>query len=174
MKFYFLAICYHLLILISLQSQEEWWHLTTDDGLDSDRILNVYQANNGDVWIGTDKGITRYNGVFEQRSLLKIEESSLLGEDSNSILELPSGQILARGVDRLGKVKINIFDGQEWNQEGFFHDNDIWVSLWPEFAVNSEDNLSFPSRRKNIKLKRLKSQYTIRSIMNSNFTDSIR
>ena len=148
--------------------------MTTDDGLDSDRILNVYQANNGDVWIGTDKGIIRYNGVFEQRLLLKIEESSLLGEDSNSILELPSGQILARGVDRLGKVKINIFDGQEWNQEGFFHDNDIWVSLWPEFAVKSEDNLSFPSRRKNIKLKRLKSQYTIRSIMNSNFTDSIR
>ena len=87
--------------------------MTTDDGLDSDRILNVYQANNGDVWIGTDKSIIRYNGVFEQRSLLKIQESSLLREDSNSILDLPSGQILARGVDCLGKVKINLFDGQE-------------------------------------------------------------
>ena len=141
MRFYFLVICYHLLILVSLQSQEEWWHLTTDDGLDSDRILNVYQADNGDIWIGTDKGITRYNGVFEQRSLLEIEESSLLGEDSNSILELPSGQILARGVGRLGKVKINLFDGKEWSQAGFLHDNDIWVSLWPEFAVNSNDGL---------------------------------
>ena len=141
MKLFFLTISFSFLILSFLQSQEEWWHLTTDDDLSRDRILSVYQAKNGDVWIGTNKGITQYSGVFDESSLLELEESSLLGEDSNSILELSSGQILARGVDSLGKVTINLFDGQEWNRSDFLHDNEIWVSLWPEFSVNLGDEL---------------------------------
>jgi ligand-binding sensor domain-containing protein len=62
-------ITFLFLILSSLHSQEGWHRLTSDDGLHSNKILTIYQAKNSDIWIGTDKGITRYNGVFEESSL---------------------------------------------------------------------------------------------------------
>jgi hypothetical protein len=34
--------------------------------LSSDKILTIHPAKNGDIWIGTEQGINRYNGVFEE------------------------------------------------------------------------------------------------------------
>ena len=141
MKFFSLIFTLFLFTFCIFGNQQQWWHLTTDDGLVSNRILSIYQAKNDDIWISTDKGINRYSGLFEESSLLKIEESSLLGTNSNKVIELPSGQILARGVSMSGEVYINIFDGSEWSQPDFFKENGIRVSVWPEFAVNSSSGL---------------------------------
>ena len=117
-----------LLTHLSLHSQQGWRRLTTEDGLISNKILTIYQATNGHIWIGTDNGITQYNGLFEERSLFG---------SINRILELPSGQILSRQVDASNAVSINIFDGLEWDQPDFFADNDITGPDLPEFAVVS-------------------------------------
>jgi len=67
MKYQLLArIAFLLLILPSLYSQQEWHRLTTSDGLNSNVVINIVQTKNGDIWIGTDKGINHYNGVFEK------------------------------------------------------------------------------------------------------------
>ena len=67
MKYQLLArIAFLLLILPSLYSQQEWHRLTTSDGLNSNVVININQTKNGDIWIGTDKGINHYNGVFEK------------------------------------------------------------------------------------------------------------
>ena len=106
--------------------------MTTDDDLSGNKILAIYQAENSDIWIGTDKGVNRYNGIFE--------ESSLSGS-VNSILESPSGQILAREVHTDGTARINLFDGLEWNEPDFFADKEIILSDVPEFAVVSNGKL---------------------------------
>ena len=70
MKFLFLVpVAFLLLICSFLRAQTEWRWLTTDDGLSSNKILTIYPAKNGDIWIGTEEGIDRYNGVFEEGSL---------------------------------------------------------------------------------------------------------
>ena len=76
------------IILSSLHSQEGWRQLTTDDSLSSNAINTIYQAKNGDIWIGTDEEINRYNGVFE--------ESWALFFPVNTIFEPSTGQLFSR------------------------------------------------------------------------------
>ena len=124
-----------LLIFPPLYSQQKWRHLTTDDGLSGNKILTIYQAKDGDIWIGTDKGINRYNGIFE--------ESSLSGS-VNSILELPTGQIIARQIissNNSSSVNINLYDGLEWDRPDFLADNAIIVSNMPQYVVVSGGKL---------------------------------
>ena len=65
-----------LLLTINSSSQEVWRRLTTENGLSSNKIANIHQAKNGDVWIATDKGIDRYNGVVENLQNWKITSSA--------------------------------------------------------------------------------------------------
>jgi len=65
MKHLLLAIAFLLIIFSPVYSQEGWRQLTTDDGLSSNGINTIFQTQNGDIWIGTDEGLNRYNGVFE-------------------------------------------------------------------------------------------------------------
>ena len=129
-------IAFFFLILFVLHSQEEWRLLTTSDGLSSNVVFNIFQANNGHIWIGTDTGINRYNGVFE---------TDLYGP-VNSIFELPSGQILAREASANNAMSINLFDGLEWEEPDFLDDNDITVSDMPEYVVASGGKLWMSTR----------------------------
>lgn len=38
-------------------------HYTMEDGLPSNMIYNIYQEPSGILWISTDKGVSRYNGI---------------------------------------------------------------------------------------------------------------
>ena len=38
-------------------------HLTHENGLANNTILEIYQDKTGFLWLGTDVGITRYDGV---------------------------------------------------------------------------------------------------------------
>ena len=40
----------------------EWRVFTTDDGLASDRVFDIYQLPDGELWIGTAEGISRWDG----------------------------------------------------------------------------------------------------------------
>ena len=118
-RWFSIQLFFLLFILSPLHSQQGWRRLTTEDGLNSNKILSIYQATNGHIWIGTDQGITRYNGLLEERSLFA---------SINRILELPSGQIIAREVvsnNNSSSVSINLFDGLEWDEPNFLRDNDI-------------------------------------------------
>ena len=41
---------------------EKWKIFTIEDGLPSKRISNILEDKNGNIWIGTDKSIAKYNG----------------------------------------------------------------------------------------------------------------
>ena len=99
-----LPIAFLFLILSILHSQEKWRRLTADNGLQGNKVLCIYQAKNGDIWIGTDKGINLYNGVFE----------GFLHRPVNSIFESSNGQLMAR-VKNANNFGLYFFDGLEWN-----------------------------------------------------------
>ena len=120
---------------MQLHSQEEWRRLTSDDGMSGNEINQIFQTTNGDIWIGTDKGISRYNGIFD----------NFMRDPVNIIFESAIGQLIARVDKPPGKVGTNIpalsslhvFDGLEW--EGIDGLDD--VSKFPQFAVESADKL---------------------------------
>lgn len=71
LKIFFLL----LLILLQMPSQSLFAtgtpmrHFTIEDGLPSNTIYDVYEDENGILWIGTDKGVSKFNGLkFENFS----------------------------------------------------------------------------------------------------------
>ena len=78
-----LSIFFLFLILSSLHSQEGWRQITTNVGLSSDTIHSLIQSENGDIWIGTDKGIDRYNGIVLSSlyTSSQVDAFSLTGSD---------------------------------------------------------------------------------------------
>ena len=97
MKFPFLSLIAFLFLTHSLlYSQEGWRRLTTSDGLSSNSINTIFQTKNGHIWIGTDKGPNRYDGVFEG--------FRRLNGPLNIIFESSTGQIFARLYEPGGQV----------------------------------------------------------------------
>ena len=147
MKHFLLVIAFLLIISSPVYSQEGWRRLTTDDGLSSNVVLSILQDQNGDIWIGTEKRISRYNGVFEAFPSFSI---NLLGR---VIFESARGQVVVRDKlstdphDKSISVSIiNLFDGLKWGEPAFFRDNDITVSDMPEFSVVSGGKLWISTR----------------------------
>ncbi len=63
-RFYWLLIGLVLLSATSAICQDyPMIHFTVDDGLPSNTIYNSYRDSKGFIWIATDKGIARYNGI---------------------------------------------------------------------------------------------------------------
>ena len=50
-------------------------HLTQKEGLRSDRVNSILEDNRGNIWIGTDEGVSMYNGesltYFHRKRWLK-------------------------------------------------------------------------------------------------------
>ena len=149
MKFLLLPITFLLLVLSSLHSQQKWRQLSTDDGLSNDVINVIYQAKNGDIWIGTDSGINRYTGIFDN-FLDSTSNDPMAMIQVNLIFEAPTRQLMARvgipisNTSTGGLVRndsIYLFDGVEWEKPDFLADNGILGSPLPEFFVVSGDKL---------------------------------
>jgi ligand-binding sensor domain-containing protein len=63
-RFYWLLIILVFLPFISAICQDyPMIHFTVDEGLPSNTIYNTYRDSKGFIWIATDKGIARYNGI---------------------------------------------------------------------------------------------------------------
>lgn len=75
-----IAICCCLQSVASLHEFHQYGlrHLTQDDGLANNTVFNVHQDKRGFLWIGTDVGISRYDGVhFHNYELVNIEPQSI-------------------------------------------------------------------------------------------------
>ncbi len=75
-----IAICCCLQSVASLNEFHQYGlrHLTQDDGLANNTVFSVHQDKRGFLWIGTDVGISRYDGVhFHNYELVNIEPQSI-------------------------------------------------------------------------------------------------
>ncbi|MAE20746.1 hypothetical protein CMK12_17765 [Candidatus Poribacteria bacterium] len=130
-------IAFLFLIFSPLYSQEGWRQLTTNDGLSSNGINTIFQAQNGDIWIGTDEGVNRYNGVFEGLWDLFFQVNIIFQSSAGHLfarLDEPDG---ALGSNFFAVSSLHFFDGLEWKDIDILGD----VSKMPEFAVESGGKL---------------------------------
>lgn len=73
-------------------------HFSIEDGLPGNNIYQVYRDHNGFLWIGTDKGVARYNG-------LKFEVFTTFNG-------LPDNEVFFFREDLLGRMWLGTFNGE--------------------------------------------------------------
>lgn len=100
----------NVLLFTSLPAQElhfSFKHLTTDQGLASNKVNAVAQDSQGYIWIGTSDGLQRYDGIRFRHFRRIPEEGRTL--PSNMILGLYAGQQNRLWV-MCGEGDVGIFD----------------------------------------------------------------
>ena len=73
-------------------------HLGKDDGLPSNTVYDIYRDSKGFLWIATDKGIARYNGISMQ---------TFTTSDG-----LPDNEIFFFQEDAIGRVWLGTYNGE--------------------------------------------------------------
>ena len=80
-KYYLPLFLAFLFLSLSIQGQQIK-RLDTNEGLNSGTINKFVKDSLGYVWIGTDKGISRYSGV----QFKKYDLETIISEESNAVL----------------------------------------------------------------------------------------
>ena len=131
-----------LLVSTSLLSDAKdikFRHLDTEDGLTHISVLDLYEDENGFIWIGTREGLNRFNGT-------KVDSYSLIQNESDSQF---SNNIRKLTGNRKGKVYILCTDGlceYDMEQEVFtplWHDADITNLFYADQLYVSRRNTIF-------------------------------
>ena len=73
-------------------------HFTVEEGLPSNIVYSVYRDSKGYIWVATDKGIARFNGI-------KFEVFSTFNE-------MPDNEIFFFQEDRQGRLWLGTFNGE--------------------------------------------------------------
>jgi len=93
-------------------------HYTAEDGLPSNKIYGVYRDSRGFLWMGSDKGVTRFNG-------LKFENFTTFDG-------LPDNEIFFATEDAYGRIWLGTYNGKLcYYQNGTFftEKNAPWLHL---------------------------------------------
>ncbi len=140
--FFFFLVILPGFIPISVRSQDQSFnHLTTRDGLPSGYIWEIAQDQKGFIWIGTNAGLSRYDGYKFTNYRPQAEfSSSISGQSIRSIVEVSPEMFLignnaaldifypARGIFK----KLNVPDSLPGLQDvvsiEILEAGDIWVA----------------------------------------------
>lgn len=99
------------LLFASLQATGQEYpmlHYTVEEGLPSNVVYCIYRDSKGYIWIATDKGVAKYNG-------LKFENYSTFNG-------LPDNEIFFVQEDYYGRVWLGTFNGDLcYYKDGIFH-----------------------------------------------------
>ena len=113
-------------------SSPSFRHFTTEDGLPSSEVYNVIQDRKGNIWLGTDRGVTRFDGyefrTFSYKDGLTDNTVFKLLEDKKGRIWMLtfSGRIFYFENDIIQPYKYNdlLFDtAQSMMPNGFYIDN---------------------------------------------------
>ncbi|ADB42393.1 histidine kinase [Spirosoma linguale DSM 74] len=110
MKWVFLNVCcFWCIFLISpacLAQREpdqfQFQHITVDEGLSHSDAMCVTQDKGGFIWIGTNKGINRYDGYSLKKYELPINDQDGISSNRIRALEIDRQGMLWVGVERSG------------------------------------------------------------------------
>lgn len=131
-----------LLLFTSLESKSnniKFRHLNIENGLTHTSVLDLYEDENGFIWIGTREGLNRYNGT-------KIDTFDL---NQNDTYNLFSNNIKKITGNKRGKLFILCTDGlceYDMNKEVFtplWHDSDITNVFFADELYVSRGNTIF-------------------------------
>ncbi len=128
-------------------------HLTTQDGLASNRVNVIYEDKNGILWIGTREGLTRYDldaGVFQNYTSGSEEPASLVSDNVTSLQQDADGDLwigTPRGVVRMdrytGLFKLYLHAAEDPNSLASDIVNCLYLDRAGGFWVGTSDGLDF-------------------------------
>jgi ligand-binding sensor domain-containing protein len=133
--FLYTLILLGLNILTSQAQHPYAWDLTVEDGLPSLEVYDLYQDSKGYMWIGTDKGLCKYNG----NQFFYYQNKEELGEALSGIQEDPEGRIWVRNF------KDQIFYVEEDSLHYFELPQKITIK---DFLVDTKGNIWIIDMRK--------------------------
>jgi signal transduction histidine kinase/ligand-binding sensor domain-containing protein/DNA-binding response OmpR family regulator len=111
-----IALCCLLLLCGSVPARAQntrpvdfrFEHLTVDEGLSHSDAMAVAQDHDGFVWVGTNRGITRYDGYRLKSYRLPINpRNGLPSNRIKTLLSAPDGQLWA-GAERAGIMRYSL------------------------------------------------------------------
>lgn len=124
-------------------------NLTTEDGLISNRVLELFQHENGDIWIGTQEGISIYDGLeFNQLT----QADGLPSNVIYSITSMPGNRMAIgtiKGLSIIEGKKITNYDtisGLPANavRKVKFIEDRLWISTDKGLITLMNDSLIPP------------------------------
>ena len=90
---YYLSILVTVLTIVSLYGQQPcYWQLTSSDGLPTNEVYDLYYDSRGYMWMGTDKGLCKYNGI----EFTTYKNENQIGEAVSALQEDSEGRIWCR------------------------------------------------------------------------------
>ena len=107
--------------LIQQSDLDQWTYYKTADGLPSDNIISLYEDKKGRMWIGTDAGLSVYDGsTFTNYTMV----DGLLSNRVYAVLEDKDGGIWAGTTNGL-----NFMQDGEWFYFTYFYEAPIFALL---------------------------------------------
>ena len=103
---------------------------TISDGLPNNLINCIFSDYHQNLWIGTDGGIAKYDGLIFEKFDSKVKNSTPKGEQINCITELDSNNILCGTNNGL-----NIYSKN--NRNWRYIDKDTFGNTLPKSALNN-------------------------------------
>jgi ligand-binding sensor domain-containing protein len=112
------------------------WHLSDEDGLPSNEVYQIFQDKKGYIWMGTDNGVARYDG-------LSFKVLSCEGQQGRAISYL--------NEDSKGRIWCINFSGQIfWIENDSLHLLKGWSnyqkSNFPTISIDDKDRLWISSK----------------------------
>ncbi len=112
--------------IICAQTQNiQFKHLSNDDGLSHNWVRSVYQDKYGFIWIGTDDGLNRFDGITFRQYKNNAKDKHSLGGHAVPALFEDSKNRLWVGTDQ----GLNLYDRQ--------HDCFIHNPRWPQYMITA-------------------------------------
>lgn len=147
MKSLFLLIVFLVLRLNILAQFPSYFNYTIESGAPSNEIYSMIQDKDGYIWIGSDAGVYRFNGVtFEHFSSPDLTARSAAG-----LCQTPSGLIFGYNFNRqlfyIEKGKLVVVKGWDHPVNGLAADKNgnIWVTSPIGIYKLNEVNKTFKS-----------------------------
>lgn len=106
------------MVLFGLQStatSQQVTVYTVSDGLSHDNILSILEDNSGNIWFGTESGLTKWDTVSNTLEEYSSENSPLKNKKINAIVQDNEGQYWF-GTDD-GLYKFDIFSWKDYKYE---------------------------------------------------------
>jgi len=108
--------------LVTASAQHPWYyHITTYDGLPSNTVYGMMQDSRDYMWLGTEGGLTRYDGKnFKTYN----DHPELTSYDFNTVQENSKGDIwshnFANQIVRVRADSMTVFENDLFTQEGYY------------------------------------------------------
>ncbi len=165
-KFIVFSLFINGIFIISINGQiasSSFRHFTTEDGLPSSEVYNVIQDRKGNIWLGTDRGVTRFDG-YEFRTysykdgLTDNTVFKLLEDKRGRVWMLTfSGKIFYFENDKIKPYKFNemLFKtAQSMIPKAFYIDSLENVSMsfinYGEIKINSKGEIEYRFNKKTL------------------------